>query len=143
MVATYQHFISNNKLLAFDFDPGGTSLTDIGWTDMLGFGGITVMFIRTIGTSATVMNIIANTVADGSGTDAVLKTHAVANEPNAVGDFIVLEVSAEELALHATAGLRGIGAQVSFATGTDEGVVVYILSEPTFAKQDLGEEVIA
>lgn len=136
-------FLANHKLLTFDFDPGGTSLTDVGWTDMLEFGGITVMFIRTVGTSAVVLNIIANTAADGGGTDAVIKTHAVPNEPDALVDFIVLEVSVEEILANAQKGLRGIGAQVSFATNTDEGIVLYFLSKPTFPKQDLGAEVIA
>ncbi len=139
-----ERFSANNKVTTYDFDPGGTDLTDVGWVDMEGFDGFTAIFIRTIGTGAVDgFNIIANTTATGSGTDAILVSHAVTNEPNAVADYISLEVKASDLSGHATAGLVGIGAQVEFATGTDEGIVVYILHHPTFPQRDLTDEVIA
>lgn len=127
-----QKFIANNKVTHYDFDPGATSLTDIAWVDMRDFESFTASFFRTIGTSAVVFHILANSASDGSGTDVNIKTHAVGSEPDAVGDYLFLSCTAEEVAQEASdagvANARYVTAQVSVATGTDEGVITYILS---------------
>ncbi len=109
----------------YDFDPGGTSLTDIAWVDLQGFDWFLVGVFRTIGTSDMVLHILANDASDGSGTDVTVKTHGFGGgQPDAVGDYIWLSCVAEEIrALDSDA--RYVSAQLSVATGTDEAVVTY------------------
>ncbi len=127
MVASTDFMAANLHVTAYDFDPDGTDAVDVGWVDMQGYSHILVMFFRTIGTSALdTFAILGNDASDGSGTDATLVTHAVASEPNAVGDYIFLECSEELMAENSQADLRYVSASCEFATGTDEGVVVYI-----------------
>ena len=114
---------------AYDFDPNATTATEIAWIDMRDYSNFRCMFFRTIGTSAVTFKLMANTASDGSGTDVDIVTHAVASEPDAVGDQIWLETDAEQIAQKAAAagvsGVRYLTAVVSVATATDEGVVLY------------------
>ena len=90
--------------------------------------------------------ILANTKEDGSGTDVAVKVHALAAQPDAVGDQIWLEVTAEEVRQACTdAGVvpAAVSANVEFATATDEGVVTYIRWGPRFAKDGLTADVVA
>jgi hypothetical protein len=125
----YQKFMSRNAMTLYDFDPNATTATDIAWVDMRDYEGIVFAFFRTIGTSATTLAVHANSASDGSGTDAVIVTKTLtAAEPNAVGDYTFQEVSAEQIAnaqTSTTGKLRYVTLVLSFATGTDEGVVVY------------------
>jgi len=124
---TTERALANAKRTMYDFDPGATSLTDIAWVDMKGYDYFLVGFFRTVGTSVVVLNIIANEVSNGSGTDVTIKTHAMGSAPDAVGDYIWLECLAEEIrALDSDA--RYVSANISVATGTDEAVVYYELS---------------
>lgn len=146
-VATdFQDLRASLKVDHYDFDPGGTDAVDVGWVDMQDYDAILITFFRTVGTSnLDTFAIIANSESDGSGTDATVKTHAVANEPNAVGDYIVLEVSAEEIRqveTSSTGQLRYVSASVEFATGTDEGVVTYI-RKARHAQRNLTAESVA
>ena len=148
MVSTREteHLLSNLFIKQFDFDPGGTSLTDIGFEDGRDFGSFLFTFFRTIGTSADVMRVIANDASDGSGTDVVVKNKTIAAEPNAVGDQIHLEVSADEIrAAGEAAGeaVRHVSLQVSFATGTDEGVVTYTFGRARHPRQALTADIVA
>jgi len=115
----------------YDFDPDATTATDVAWVDMQGYDSIMVMIFRTVGTAATTFLLQGNTESDGSGTDVTLKTHAIDDEPNAVGDFIFLEITAAEIEAVGRAQAtpispRYICAVVSVATNTDEMVVTYI-----------------
>lgn len=108
---------------AYDFDPDATTLTDIAWVDLNGFHAFMASFFRTIGTSNVVFKISASASLSGTSPQ-VVKQHAVGSQPDAVGDQLYLECTAEEIkALGET--LRYVSAQVSVATNTDEGVVVY------------------
>lgn len=125
-VATDSNKILANMAMTFyDFDPGDTAVTEIAWVDMRDFSNIAVSFVRTIGTGAITFDLIANDQSDGSGTDTVIKTHAVASEPNALMDTIWLEATADEIGAGGTGPARYVTARVSTATGTDEGVVFY------------------
>ncbi len=122
---------SNLALGMYDFDPDATTATDIGWVPTKDLDVISAQFFRTVGTSALTAKWIVNTAADGSGTDADLKTIALSDgEPNAVGDYYVLPaVRADEIAqLAATNGVdyKGISLSLAFATGTDEAVINYV-----------------
>lgn len=134
------------KVTKYDFDPDSGAAVDVAWVDMQNFDKIMVLFFRTIGTGALdTFDILANSASDGSGTDVIIKTHAVANEPNAVGDYIYLECTAEEIGALSTATnqLRYVTVSAEFATTTDEGVVTYIRDAGRFAHDALTVELIA
>lgn len=143
-VATASDKISSNlQVTSYDFDPNDTAVTEIAWVDMRDSSGIMIQFIRTIGTGAVTFDLLANTESDGSGTDTVIKTHAVDSEPNAVGDYIFLEATADEIGAGGTGAARYVTARVSVATGTDEGVVSYIRTAGRVHKEGLTADLIA
>jgi len=136
---------SNILVKSFDFDPGGTSAVDVSWQNMRDFGTFAAVFIRTVGTATATFAILGNTAADGSGTDVNIKTHAVGSQPDAVADMLWLECTAEEVAQEGednSVSLTGISASVSVATGTDEGVVVYIFGAPRWSYKDLSTDIV-
>jgi len=130
---------STTKNVYFDFDPGVTSLVDVGWESMQDFGAILVGVFRTIGTGTLVLNLLSNTVADGSGTDTTRKNKTfTAGQPDAVGDYVFVEAIASELG-----GDPGVCAQISTTTGTDELVVHYQFGLARFGQLDLSADSIA
>lgn len=137
---------ANLKVTVYDFDPDATAAADVSWQDMRDYRWFMCIFVRTIGTSALdTFAILANDESDGGGTDATIKSHAVASEPNLLPDMVVLECTAEELAQEgADAGveLRYVSASCEFATGTDEGILIYIFGGPRFAASGLTADVI-
>lgn len=126
MAQSVEKLTSSLAVTHYDFDPDGTDPVDIAWVDMKEHSNFMCSFFRTVGTSnVDTFRIIANSASDGSGSDVVIVTHAVGSQPNAVGDYIFLECTAEQVGAAGT-DLRYVSAQVEFATGTDEGVVTYI-----------------
>jgi hypothetical protein len=114
----------------YDFDPGDTAADDIGWFDASGYDRFLFSFFRTIGTGDVVFKVLGNTATDGTGTDVTIATQsstATASQPNAVGDYIFIEVSKDDI-LDAADGtaVRALSASAAFATGTDEGVITYV-----------------
>lgn len=111
-----------------DFDPGATALTDVAWVSAKGIHRFAVMYpASSLTTSATIVKILGNTAADGSGTDHVLATAAsVTPDDEASGDYIWVEVTGEDIAA-TNASILGVSAQVSVATATDEATVIYII----------------
>jgi hypothetical protein len=146
-VQATNRFRANNAVKLYDFDPDGVNPVDVAWVPFKDFFGFLVGFFRTIGVGAVDgFKILANTAEDGSGTDVVVKAHALASQPDAVGDQVWLEVTAEEVRQACTdAGVvpAAVSASVEFATGTDEGVVTYIRWGPRFAKDGLTADVVA
>lgn len=125
----FQQIKANLEVTAYDFDPGATSLTDIAWVDMSDSVSIMIGFFRTVGTAATVLNVIGNPESDGSGTDVTIKSKTLTSaEPNAVGDYTWIEVTESEIAeADKTLGtVRYVTANISVATGTDEAVIIYM-----------------
>ena len=117
-----QKFLANNLVTVHDFDPDESAAVDVAWVDMQGHNEFTVIAIRTVGTGALDgFTILSNPESDGSGTDVTIKTHAIASEPDAFLDFVVLECNAEELGSN-----RYVSASLEAATSTDEFLVVYI-----------------
>ncbi len=126
---------SEIRVLTFDFDPDSANATDVSFEDMQDWSKLMIIFFRTVGTgNLDTFKILANSASDGSDTDVTIKTHAVASEPNAVGDSIFLELIDDEIAQEGNdaspkqTDLRFVSANLEFATSTDEGVVVYIFS---------------
>ena len=135
-VQATNRFLANHAVKLYDFDPDGVNPVDVAWVPFHSFFGLVVGFFRTMGTGAVA----------GSGTDVAVKAHALAAQPDAVGDQVWLEVTAEEVRQACTdAGLvpAAVSANVEFATATDEGVVVYIRCDPRFAKDGLTADVVA
>lgn len=145
MATDFQKLRSGLIVKPYDFDPDATSATDIGWYDAQDIDCLLVQFIRTVGTSDLTFTIIGNTAADGSGTDSAIKTITLAAEPNAFLDTAFGEVTRGEIMqAAATAGreIRGVSAALAFGTGTDEGVVNYII-KPTHVKKDNTADIVA
>lgn len=138
---TNQKFMSRNIVTQYDFDPGATTATDIAWVDMRDAGVFTCSFFRTIGTGALTFQILANSASDGSGSDVVVKTWS-GSQPDAVGDYVFLECTAQEMAALGT-DLRYLTASCAVATGTDEGVVTYIRSDLRFNYADATADTVA
>lgn len=130
---------------AYDFDPDATTATDVAWVDAQDVLSLLVAFVRTVGTSDLTFAIIGNTAADGSGTDTTIKSITLAAQPNAVGDVVFGEVTRGEImqaAADAGVEIRGVSAQLTVATGTDEAVVVYTI-ESAHTKLNNTSDVVA
>lgn len=133
--------VANQKV---DAIPSGDISTEgvVKWYDLSLFDRFAVipMASALTGTGLTIFEIEASANADGSGTNATIKVHALASAPDAVGDYVVLEVSAEEVrgeATTATGALRYVGANVKADNAADNITLVNILSAPTFATDGL------
>jgi len=137
---------ANIAVTSYDLDPNATTLTDVAWLDMRDFEELLIQFFRTVGTSAIVFNIIANTLSDGSGDEAIIKVVTPAAAPDAVGDYVFGSVLAEELAQKGGEDgkdYRYVSANISLATGTDEAVVTYIASAGRFKYRGLTSDNVA
>ncbi len=124
---------SNLALYAYDHDPANSTVaTDIAWVDMRDYENFAALVFTSAlgGSGPTVFTIIANAQSNGGGTDVVIKSHAVGSAPNAVGDFLVLECTAEEIAQEAAdagiANVRYVSAKVTCQHTDDEAVVLYL-----------------
>ena len=123
---------ANLKVNHYDHDPANSTVaTDVGWVDMRDFENImmTTFASALTGVGVTVFQIVANSESNGSGTDAIIKAHAVGSAPDAVGDWLVLECTAKELAQESTSTtgeLRYVSAKLTCANTADEQVVTYI-----------------
>lgn len=138
----------NNQLSArmavkhYDHDPDATTAVDVAWVDARDFEHYLFSFFRTIGTSALTMKILANPNSDGSGTDVIVRTITLAAQPDAVGDQVFCECTAQEIAALGST-LRYVSLNLTLATGTDEGVVTYVKSGPRFAYNGLTADIVA
>jgi len=134
------------KVLSYDFDPNATTATDIGWVDMRDYSEMMVQFFRTVGTSALTLTILCNTASDGSGNEATVATKTfTAGQPNATGDYVFLEAIENQIANLARVDgyeYRYVSANCTVATGTDEGVVTYML-KPKYCYEDLTADLIS
>lgn len=141
-----QHFLANNKVTFYDFDPDSADPVDVTWVDMRDYAGITIVFVRTIGTGALdTFKILGNPASDGSGTDVTLKTHAVGSEPNLIPDYLFLEVTAQEIAAESgddSNAYRYVTASCEFATSTDEAIVGYFRWGAKQAQLDLTADLV-
>lgn len=144
MSANFNELVKEGGVIAmYDFDPNATTTTDISWVDMRDYDRLLVGFFRTIGTSDLTFSLIGNTASNGGGTDVTLKTKTLTSvQPDAVGDYTFLEISADEIVAASESGARYVSANMAFATSTDEGVVLYIRTGAKYP-QTLTADVIA
>jgi hypothetical protein len=113
------------KVTHYDFDPDATTATDIAWVDVTNINRLLISFFRTIGTSALTFTILGNAQSNGGGTDRTIKSITLSSQPDAVGDYAFGEVTREEI-IAANEDIKYVSANLTFATGTDEGVVTYV-----------------
>jgi hypothetical protein len=131
-------------ITAYDLDPDATTTVDVAWVDMRDYSKLAVMFFRTVGTSDLTLSIIGNSAANGGGSDVTVKTKTLTSvQPNAVGDYTFIEVSEDEVVAASESGARYLSANVSLATSTDEGVVVYIRTGAKYPQSGLTADSIA
>jgi hypothetical protein len=140
------HMVSNYALKLFDFDPDATTATDVGgasgWVDLATFSHFLVCLFRSVGTG-TVSSFIIQASASSDGSSPVtVKAHAIGTAPDAVGDQIFLECSAEEIAVLGT-HLRYVNAKIALATSTDECVVAYLRKAGRHAYNGLTADAIS
>jgi hypothetical protein len=134
-----------SAITVYDLDPDATTATDVAWVDMSEWYHFRFLFIRTVGTSALTAKIFANSAANGSGTDITVKTLTLAAQPDALVDMIQGEYTADDIAAADVANgtARYVTANLTFATGTDEGVVVYERFGPRNATSGLTADIVA
>lgn len=134
----------------YDHDPADSTVaTDVAWVDMRDaehFMALTFASALT-GLGVTAFTILANAASDGTGTDVTIKEHAVGTAPDAVGDYLMLECTAEEIAQEGSdagvANLRYVTANLTCANAADEQVVTYIRAGRKRAYDALTADVIA
>lgn len=141
---------SRLAVTAYDHDPADSTVaTDVQWVDMRDFEHfMAIAFASALtGTGVTAFSILANANSDGSGTDVTIKTHAVGSAPDAVGDYLMLECTAEEIAQEAAdAGVsnaRYVSVNLTCNNAADENVVVYIRSGNKRAYRGLTADTVA
>ncbi len=140
-------FVANQKLIMRDSgDIVAEGVPE--WFDLSTFGRffVSVMASALTGVGVTIFEIEASSSSDGSGTNATIKVHALASAPDAVGDMVILEVSAEEVRGESTTdtgALRYVGANLKTANSSDRATIAYVFSDPTFATDGLTADIIA
>lgn len=143
-----QCFLARHFVRSYDHDPGSTSAvitspdggTTIRTLDMSLYGRFIASAMTSVlgGNGITKLEIIAAATATMASAEVIKDSGTVAVD--AVGDNVVLECSAEEVAqIGAAAGkeLRYVAARVTCHHAGDEAVVTYIGAEPRFAYKDL------
>lgn len=153
MAATYtaHKALARAARVMVDFDPDATTAV-IADLDKSGSGECFALsdgyrrfvagLFRSVGTgSVTSFEIIAATDADGGGAVAVA-AHAIGSAPNAVGDTIWLECDIDQVK-EVLATATHIGVRVALVTSTDECVISFERSEPTFVRAGLTADYIS
>ena len=101
---------------------------DVAWVNAEETTSFMVVAIRTVGTGALDdFRILGNPQANGGGTDVVLAgQHADIATANAVGDWLMLEVTEADLAAQAENPILGLSASLGHVVATDDTAVTYI-----------------
>lgn len=136
---------ANLAVTSYVHAPGVTTPVDVAWVDMQMFEHFLAEYVRTVGTGdLDQFNIIANNDAAGGGTDVVIVSKTFAGQPDAPGNYVFLECTAQQIAAEgAKVGiedLRYVTAQIELAVGTDDGVVNYIRQPGRFHHQGLSQD---
>lgn len=119
--------MTSNLAVTHYLSGDATTEKDIAWVDMRDYSHIlvTAHAAALTGLGVTVFKIIANSESDGSGSDVEIKAHAVGSAPDAAGDYLVLEASAEEIGAAGT-DLRYVSAAIDAANSADQIAVTYV-----------------
>lgn len=141
MVATYTAYKSQmareRRLLDFDPNTASATLVTLNPTDsekclpIATFRRFLAGLFRSVGTGTVIsFKIIAATAADGTGNTAVV-AHGLASNPDAVGDYVWLEVDVEQIR-EVLPTATHVGVEIALTTSTDECVVLFERDEPFY-----------
>lgn len=153
-LTSFARLFANAFIKGYDHDPGATTAivtspdggTTKRYLDMSLYGGFAVYATPTALTGAgiTKVEIVASETVDMTTVTVVKDSGTVVAD--ALGDFVVLECTAAEVAqLGEAAGLnlRYVGARITEANAADEAHVVYIGYDPKFPRAALTATTIA
>lgn len=125
MAYTANRKLSESKRVLLDFDPDSTAATATAYQSLVALGGVDAVvagLFRSVGTgTVSSFTLVAATSSTGAGAATVV-SHAIGSAPNAVGDYIWLEASGEQIRA-ALANATHIAAKAGLATSTDECVI--------------------
>jgi len=121
---------------------GGAGTPTAGCLPLAHFRRFMAVYMTTVGTGGiTVFDIIAATDAAGTGAVAVV-SHAIGSNPNAIGDTLFLECTAEQI--HETlATATHVGVHINLVTSTDEGVVTFVRADPFYPRAGLTADYVS
>ena len=139
---------TTHAIRSYDFDPNSTAATDVAWVDLRDYSNFAVIVMSSAltGNGPAAFKILANSDSAGGGTDVEVKAHAIASAPDAVGDCLVLECTAEEIAELASdnsSALRYVSANIAMANAADEAVVTYIRTGARFQHDGMTADYIS
>lgn len=159
MTATYaaEHIFANREIRMRENDPdtGNDAYVDLAEPAAGAAGSPTAPFIpiaqfrrfwaiymTSVGTGGiTAFKIMAATDAAGTNATAVV-AHALATNPDAVGDFVTLECNVEQIR-EVLSNATHVGVLVNLVTSTDEGILTFCRDEPQFPHTGLTVDYIS
>jgi hypothetical protein len=124
---------ARRRLVDFDPDSGSETIVTLNPSasekclalNTVSAGNFLAGLVHSVGTgSITGFKIFVADNAAGTTNAAVVATHALGSDPNAVGDTLWLEASADQIeAASATAAY--VGVKITLGTSTDECIVYF------------------
>ena len=122
------------RLVDFDPDSGSEAIVTLNpaasekllsISELGGLQSVVAGLVHTVGTgSVTSFRIFVADNAAGTTNATNVVSHALGSDPNAVGDYVFLEASAEQIR-SASSTAAYVGVKVTLATSTDEGIVYF------------------
>jgi hypothetical protein len=140
--------LSKCKIQLLQHDPVGTGAENVSWVKAKDFEGFTIGYQRTaVAGALTALSIVVGESATPS-TVAIVASKDVTVNPDAVGDYVFLEVSSAEIQKTASdAGISGVelyvSAQVTEAVDTQVSTILYLQSPANHAVEGLTSDSIA
>ena len=119
---------------------GGTTKRMVAMTNYEGFAAIAMASTLT-GAGITKMELVCSEDSAGATNLTVIKDSGTV-AADAVGDYVVLETSADEIQSQLATAMF-VGVRLTLADAADEAVVTYIRHRPAFAARALTANVIA
>lgn len=150
---TVVDLFANAAMVTYDHDPngttalitspdGGTTKRYVAMKDYEGFAGLVMATIATGG--PTLVDIVAATDSAGTNVTTIVSSGTVAAD--AVGDFVAIECSAEQIKeCGDTAGVQftHVGVRITCANAGDECAVTYIRHKPKYPQSGLTANAIS
>lgn len=144
---------ANNAAITYDHDPGstaamitspdgGTTKRYVAMRDYEGFVGLVMATIATGG--PTLVDIVAAEDSSGTNVTTIVSSGTVAAD--AVGDFVYVECTAEQInEVGKAAGytFTHAGVRITCANSGDECAVTYIRTKPKFPQSGLSANAIS
>lgn len=153
-VTTARHS-ARNAIISYDHDPGtasalitspdgGTTKRYLAMKDYEGFAVACMTSVSASSSGATLVDIVGATDSAGTNVTTVVSSGAVVAD--AVGDFVYVEASAEqinEVGKAAGYNFTHVGARITCSNSGDECVVTYIRFGAKYPQSGLSANVIS